>query len=753
MKKLFLTISVFLLLNTGISGQSDNSTIHLSWEVGYTKENQNSKITWIEAVVPGAIQLDIAKAENYDPYFYAENWSDYTWMEDQYFTYKTEFKKPAVDDGKRLFFISKGIDYEFIISLNGNELLYQEGMFTPVKIDITDQLQKNNELQIRIFPIPKTQHEVADRTQASQSVKPAVSYVWDWHPRLVPVGIWDETYLEIIPESHINDSWVNYTLDKELKNANIEVQLSGVNLMGNVIQWSLRDESGKIVAKETVKAGSNELKINSSLNTPELWWPHDHGKPYLYTSTIELKTPDGNLIQGMSDKVGFRKVRLVMNNGGWMEPSKFPKSRSVAPIQLEINGREIFSKGTNWVNPEIFPGIITHERYNELLNRTLEINFNLLRIWGGGIVNKEAFFDLCDEKGIMVWQEFPLACNNYEGTPEYLSVLKQESTSIIKRIRKHPSLAIWSGGNELFNSWSRMTDQSLALRLLNSQCFNLDPQTPYINTSPLTGMGHGHYVFRDMRTGQEVYTTMNQAKNTAYTEFGMPSPSSVEILKTIIPEEELWPPAPGTSWESHHAFKAWEGSTWLMPEMIDDYFGKAENLEELVANGQLLQCEGYKAIYEESRRQKPYCSMALNWCFNEPWPTAANNSLINWPNITKPAFYSVKNSCKPVLCSARITKLIWHEGEMFSTSIWMLSDLFETLPPGKMTVKLVAGDEEITILNWDYDQLEPNTNLSGPMAKLKLPHWNTDRFKLVLEAEGQPEYNSEYVLLYRNNDN
>lgn len=295
-----------------------------------------------------------------------------------------------------------------------------------------------------------------------------------------------------------------------------------------------------------------------------------------------------------------------------------------------------------------------------------------------------------------------------------------------------------------------MTDQSLALRLLNSQCLKLDPQTPYINTSPLTGMGHGHYVFRDMRSGQEVYTTMNQANNTAYTEFGMPSPSSVEILKTIIPEKELWPPAPGTSWESHHAFNAWEGSTWLMPEMIEDYFGKAENLEELVANGQLLQCEGYKAIYEESRRQKPYCSMALNWCFNEPWPTAANNSLINWPNITKPAFYAVQNSCKPVISSAQITKLTWTEGEIFSSNIWMLSDLFEALPAGKMTVKIVAAKNEVVLLNWDYNNLEPNTNLAGPSASLKLPHWDTDRFKLVLEVEGHPEYNSEYLLLYEN---
>ena len=103
----------------------------------------------------------------------------------------------------------------------------------------------------------------------------------------------------------------------------------------------------------------------------------------------------------------------------------------------------------------------------------MKANFNIFRVWGGGIVNKESFYELCDEKGILVWTEFPLACNNYEGTQSYLKVLKQESEAIIKRIRKHPSNAIWSGGNELFNAWSGMTDQSLALRLLNSQCYRI----------------------------------------------------------------------------------------------------------------------------------------------------------------------------------------------------------------------------------------------------------------------------------------
>lgn len=717
----------------------------LNWELGYTKTEHEIPSKWIPATVPGAVQLDIAKAENYfQPFYFGEHWKDYLWMEDQFFIYRANFSKPELSSGERAVFVSKGIDYRFKIFLNDEELLSQEGMFTPVSIDITDHLKESNELKILVFPAPKLHEKPADRSQAAWTVKPAVSYGWDWHPRLIPLGIWDETYLEIQPQSHIDDFFVNYNLNKDLNEANINLEISGQNLEKLPFVWTLKDENGKEVLK-------SESRTSLTFANPQLWWPHDHGKPYLYTSTVQLFDASGKVIQTMESKIGFLRVKLVMNEGAWNEPEGFPKSRSVPPAQLEINGRKIFCKGTNWVNPEIFPGIMTRERYNELLNLAVEANFNILRIWGGGIVNKESFFELCDEKGLLVWQEFPLACNNYPDEPHYLSILKQESESIIRRVRKHPSLAFWSGGNELFNSWSGMTDQSLAIRLLNSQCLVLDPNSPFISTSPLMGMGHGNYVFRDLdpRNKEEVFSSMARARCTAYTEFGMPAPASVEILKTIIPKEELWPPQPGTSWESHHAYKAWVGNTWLCQDIIEDYFGTSNTLEELVANGQLMQAEGYKCIFEEARRQKPYCAMAANWCYNEPWPTAANNSLLNYPATPKPGYYAVKNACRPVLASAKFSKFKWTEGETFFADVWMLNDQYADLPAGKVKIKLAGAGQEIVLLTWEYNPLKANLNQAGPTVRYKLPAWKNDRFKVILEVEGHPEFNSEYTLAYQ----
>ncbi|NOR73718.1 MAG: hypothetical protein GQ525_01025 [Draconibacterium sp.] len=747
-KFIFLTISLLILFpSTMFSINTFSQTNELTWQVGFHKEKSELPIEWMPAKVPGAVQIDCAKAHNWGPFYYAENWKEYLWMEDVYWTYKTNFNKPDLQNEEQLFFISKGIDYEFEIFLNATKIFYQEGMFTAVELNLTEILKDKNELLIKIFPAPKIPGFNLDRSQAAQSCKPAVSYGWDWHPRLVPLGIWDETFIEVKNKSSISDFYTNYRLTDDLAQAEITIFVEGIDLIGKNFEWNLTSPKGEIILIKKGEIKSQQL-FETDFKDPELWWPHDHGKQPLYISELIIKNEFGNIIDSKQQKIGFRRIKLVINEGILSENISFPKTRDKPPFTIEINGRRIFGKGTNWVNPEIFPGTLTRERYNELLDFALEANFNLLRIWGGGIVNKESFYELCNEKGILVWTEFPLACNNYIGNPKYLKVLEQESNSIVKRIRKHPSNAIWSGGNELYNSWSGMTDQSLALRLLNSQCYLLDPNTPFIPTSPIYGVGHGNYVFRDLDGKTEVYEWMAKAKSTAYTEFGMPGPSSVEILKMIIPENELFPPMPGTSWESHHAFNAWVGDTWLMKDFLADYFGKPENIEELVKQGQWIQCEGYKAIYEEARRQKPYCSMATNWCYNEPWPTAANNSLITYPAKPKPAFYAVKNSCRPVLASARISKFRWKAGQKFTTQIYILNDKYETIASGNVKVSIKCGDKKIDVASWDFEEIEPNKNLEGPEVEVVIPEFNSSQMTLSLEVKGHPEWNSEYELLF-----
>lgn len=740
----------------------------LTWQVGHTSSPSIEPAEFVPAAVPGAVQLDWARAHAWPQPEYDPDLSKYAWMEDVYWLYRARLAF-ELGAGERLLFVCEGVDYQFEIRLNGTVLHEQEGMFTPVELELTDLAKSGDLLDVLVFPAPKSCATPVDRNQANQSCKPAVAYGWDFHPRLIPLGIWDEAYLETRPAMHIAEAEVHYDLSADYQRVTLglRVALSAPspqpsppggegaqsplsNGEGATLRWQLHDPSGALVLGEHADVTDDNITLTASLEQPALWWPHDQGEPNLYTSTVELLDADGNTLDRKTQRIGFRRVKLIMHPTQWQEPEVqvFPKGRHASPITLEINGRAIFAKGSNWVTPSMFPGAVTTELYREQLQLMRDANMNIVRCWGGANVQKESFFDLCDELGIMVWQEFPLACNRYEGTPHYLNVLDQESRSIIQRVRRHPSLVIWCGGNELFNNWSLMTDQDLALRLLNRNCYDLDPHTPFLMTSPSMGMAHGGYFFR-RPDGAEVFQYFAESHATAYTEYGVPGPASAETLRKIIPAGELWLPRAGTQWETRHALKAWQPDSWLNLPTIEDYFGPISNLQSLVSHAHWLQGEGLKAIFEEARRQKPTCAMALNWCFNEPWPTAANNSLVTWPCEPKPALAGVAQSCRPVLASARIPKFSWRAGETFSAQLFMLNDSPESLGLGYVVAWLEVAGDRLQVAEWRFEGGAANTNIVGPTVSVVLPEGAADRLTLVLQVEGHPGWGSRYDLLIR----
>ena len=724
----------------------------LKFTVGHS-DNKKSPNNYVHATVPGNVQLDWAKAENWPDYNYSDNFKMFSWMEDKYWHYKSIIAIDALKASERLFFTAKSIDYEFEIILDGIRLLYQEGMFTPVEIELTKIIKKDSVLEVIIYPTPKIPGMPVDRSQASQSCKPAVAYEWDWHPRLIPLGICDDCFLEIRDSAFISYSHLDYVLNDNLSMADMTIDVE-INGNADSIECSLIDTDNNKVYNEIVKNIGNSVRINNIFNNPELWWCAQYGKQYLYNFEVKL-IKNGEIIDKKSKKIGFRKIQLVQHPTAWSLPDGFPKTRSTTPITVELNGKRIFAKGSNFVPPEIFTGTITKETYEPLVKLGIEANMNLFRMWGGGMVSKDSFFELCDEYGMMVWQEFPLACNNYEGTPSYLKILDQETKSVLKNLRHHPSIIIWCGGNELFNGWSQMTEQSLALRLINKNCYDYAPTTPFMYTSPLYGMGHGCYLFKyekiygDGGDGPDVLEIMTQSKFTAYTEFGIPSISDRDVLEKFIPKDELFPPKLGTAWETHHAFKAWTPDAWLCEKTLEFYFGKAENLDELINNSKILQDAGYKAIFEEGRRQKPYCAMTLNWCYNEPWPSATNNNIITYPSKPKDAYKAVKDACRPQMSSARVKKWEWTENEVFSAETWILNDLYKVIPEGVMHAKLITESGEFDLCKWNFNQTDENTHQQGPVGQVKLPKMNKHLMKLVLKVENKPEFDSEYLFLYR----
>ena len=738
--------------------------ISLSFQVGPTPEASRLPETFVPAAVPGAVQLDWARAHHWPPveYLRAEQGEeprftaergivlarDYAWMEHSFWLYRAALDFTPLAPGERLFLVCGGVDYQCEIRLDGRPLHAQEGMFTPIELDLTGLAGPGSLLDILVYPAP--QWQISQPVKVVTFCKPLVSYGWDFHPRLVPLGIWRETYLEIRPACHIRSAETLYTLADDLQRADVRLQVALSQPGPGRLRWTLFDPQGRAVLQQEADCAASQFTLPAVLDQPELWWPNGFGPAALYLSRVELLDERGQVTDHSESRIGFRRIRLVTYPGQWQDPELeiFPKSRHKPPLTLEVNGQPVFGKGSNLVSPDIFPGRLTAESYRPLLDLAKQAHFNLIRVWGGAVTPPDEFYDLCDERGLMVWQEFPLACARYENDPHYLQVLDRESRSIIRRLRHRASLALWCGGNELFNNWSRMTDQDLALRLLDRNCFDLDPARPFWPTSPLCGWAHGGYTFK-LDDGREVFQYFAQARYMAYTEFGIPGLAEAETIRRLIPPQELFPPRPGTHWEARHGFDAWGADAWLQLDRQESYFGPAQSLEQMVSQGQWLQAEGLRFVFEEARRQKPVCSLALNWCFNEPWPAAVNGSLVSWPARPKPSLQAVAAALRPALLSARAPKFSWRPGEVFRAELFLLNDSLVALPAGEAQATLVFGENEFLLGAWQHPGAPAGQNQPGPALELTLPALCFDHFSLVLRDPAHPEWETTYTFHYR----
>ena len=679
------------------------------------------------ATVPGNIQYDYGEYVGFGDPMYGENCTKYEALENDSWAYMTKLSYDR-KEGESIWFVSGGVDYKYEVLLNHEKIYSYEGMFKPFELDITEKLTGDDELCVFIYPHPKREGAAArHRDEADASCKPPVSYGWDWNPRLLISGMWQDAYIETRPADYIFGCEPTYVLNDAMDKATVSFDI---------------DCSAECVVR-LYDAEDNLLYCGDGksieLDDIKLWWCNGQGEPYLYKWTVENESCQ------KSGAIGFRRVRLLRNTGA-KDPSGFPKSRYPAPFTMELNGRRIFMKGSNFVNTEIFWGHINEQGYEALTDLAADANMNILRLWGGASFCKKEFYDICDRKGIMVWQEFMLACNAYPNDDRYLSVLESEATAMIKALRRHACVVLWSGGNELFNGWSGMSDQSLPLRLLGSLCYQYDKHTPYIMTSPLEGMGHGGYKFRDERyKWRDVFENFQASTHTAYTEFGVPSISSMEALRRIIPEEELSEITEAPVWRLHHAVRAWMPESHACLETLKSYFGKDATVEERVAQSDWLQSEGMKAIFEEARRQWPRCSAALNWSFNEPWITAANLSIVRYPAIPKPGYFATKNALRPAMFSARIPHFDWRSGDRFTAGIWLLNDSNEKVC-GSVEAVLVIGDREIPLLKWENAEADARSNTEGASVCCTLPAVDADSMTLILRSDKGMQ--SEYKLLY-----
>ena len=722
-----------------------------SWTLSYSDTADGVQSEKIPATVPGAVQLDYAKACNYNPYYYGLNFRQFDWMEDKFFTYHTtlEFRCSPYECAVLYF---GGIDYRYVITIDGKIRAQGEGAFTPVSIDVTQFSGRKVPVSVTVYPIPKLFPAPQNRSQAAACCKPASSYGWDWHPRLVPSGIWGEAYVGIFPLGSPVDLEASYVLSEQLDKVTVT---ASVRVFGcGTFTASLISPDGKVEAALTRDVGEHETEtFILELDNPLLWYPRGYGSQPLYTLKIS-----GN--DSVQRKIGFRRSKLVRNEGSEKFEANFPKGPMPSPMCIEINGKRIFAKGSNWVNTEIFPCLMTDKRYDELISLAVYANMNIFRLWGGQYINHEHFYERCDEEGIMVWQEFMLSCNLHPDSDGYLRVLEKEATTIVKRLRTHPCIAFWCGGNELFNSWSGLTEQSHPLRLLNSICYQLDRYTPFNMTSPVYGVTHGSYVkvtFPDDKRKKGIYTdgeefikAVKRTHSTAFTEFGCNGASSKDYLLKYIMDEKNYLDCNDENeiWTAHHAFKAWNESCWLGVGEVVYFFGWYNSVDDLVEKSVYLQCLCYKAMFEEMRRKAPLCMMAINWDFNEPWPCAAGNSLVNWPAEPKPCLESVRQALRPTLLSLSTEQNRYLTGETFHGEVWVLNDSDGEVPPLEVSVFLVTHNSKKLICSFKTQITKARNNSRSDSFVFEINEEIPERFSVQVVCDQYPQYCSEYNFVH-----
>ena len=268
-------------------------------------------------------------------------------------------------------------------------------------------------------------------------------------------------------------------------------------------------------------------------------------------------------------------------------------------------------------------------------------------------------------------------------------------------------------------------------------------------TAPISGMAHGYYSFYDFRDDKTIIEMFEKNNCTAYSEFGAPNITELKYLEEIIPREILHKPQPGTAWELHHGYGVWPyggGDTWLCFRVLNEVFGKQKSFEDYIEKSTWAQCEGLKYIFEEARRQKPTCSMALSWCYNEPWITAAGLSLLTYPSRPKRAYYAVKDSLRNVVPSARMNKFRFEKGDMFTAEIWLLNDSCEEVGD-TVRVYLETDGVKRQLMVWETGIVLPNENKQGHIVQARIGELECEEIRLILEAECGT---NSYTLLYRN---
>ncbi|MHC4561759.1 MAG: glycoside hydrolase family 2 protein, partial [Planctomycetota bacterium] len=407
----------------------------------------------VAAVVPGCVHTDLLAAGKISDPFYRDDELDVQWVGQADWVYARSFSVSGEVLGReRVVLRCEGLDTFATITINGRRVGKTDNQHRTWEFDVKRLLKRGrNRIEVRFdSPLPYIARREKQRPLPAwrdQNMvagwgyvrKSACNFGWDWGIRTLTCGIWRDIYLTAFDTARLADLHIEQDHGPRGKvslDVDATAELTGKAKLTAAVTVSFGD---KVVASGQTALRNGKGKVALDIANPKLWWPAGMGDQPLYTVTVDLLGPDGELLDSDSRRIGVRTLRLIQKKDRWGTSFRF-----------EANGRTFFAKGANWVPADAFVTRLDAGDYAALLGSAVAANMNMIRVWGGGIYEEDVFYDLCDELGVCVWQDFMFACSSYPSfDAEWLDNVRAEAADNVRRLRHHASLALWCGNNEI----------------------------------------------------------------------------------------------------------------------------------------------------------------------------------------------------------------------------------------------------------------------------------------------------------------
>ncbi len=624
------------------------------------------------ATVPGCVHTDLLAAGRIPDPYVRDNEHEVMWIGETDWLYRRSFDVPAaLLEEEAVLLHCAGLDTLATISINGRPVGETDNMFRTWMFDVKQLLHEGeNEIEVGFASaLNYGQARLAERYIHAWSTdshklpggnwvrKEQCNFGWDWGPKLVTCGIWRDMTLLGLSTARLADVYVHQAHDGDRVTLAVDVAADLAYAAGGSEGLAARmtlSLANSIVAETEISLEDGAGVAEIVVDEPQLWWPRDLGEQPLYMVRVELVDAAGAVIDTWERRVGLRTLKLVRKPDEWGESFHF-----------EANGVPFFAKGANWIPADVFQNRVTEAQYRMLLGDAAAVHMNMLRVWGGGIYEQDIFYDLCDELGICLWQDFMFACATYPVFDEdFMASVRVEAAENIRRLRHHASLALWCGNNELEQglvgeewtattmSWadySKLFDQELAL--LTAE---LDPQTDYWPGSPHTPLGN-RLDWNNPRSGDahiwdvwhglqpfEFYRTCMHRFNSEFGFQSFPEPRTVEGF--TAPEDRNV-----TSYVMEHHQRSGIGNSVIMHYMLS-WYRMPTSFDNTLWLSQILQGMAIKYAVEHWRRSRPRGMGTIYWQLNDCWPVASWSSL-DYLGRWKALHYMARHFFAPVLLS------------------------------------------------------------------------------------------------------